>query len=68
MPKWLIVKKYEENPHGYYTAFSECVAIETLEVSIFATYDGLGIGGAVQYREDLHTAPTSCNLPKNQAN
>ena len=28
------------------------VCIETLEESIFATSDGLSIGGAVQYRED----------------
>ena len=45
-------------------AFSGDVAIETFEGSTSATYDGLNIGVAVQYREDLQKAPTSCNLLK----
>ena len=49
-------------------AFSGDVAIETFEGSISATYDGLNIGVAVQYREDLQKAPTNCNLLKNLAN
>ena len=53
----------KKNPHGYCIAFSECVAIEALVESIFATFDGLSIGGAGSH--ELQSTEKPSQLTKN---